>query len=443
MSPVKYRIFKGSAWAFIGKVIMTVFGMLINIMLARLLEPDELGVYFLVLSLGSVAVLIGQVGQNQIVVRYIASQMALNQQGQIKDIILKAIVLTVIASCMISVFFYLFTVSIAPELFHSMLVLVGVFFMIGWIVLTATRSLIAECMRGFQDISRATFHEGVLASGVFLIFVSFLWIDGGTTQLKDVLFYMFISAVIAFIGAVFSLRMKIRSFPFDESIRWSEMIHPALPLLVSNIVFLLLTQMGIWFVAYFGSPSDVALYGAAFRLIAVMQFPLLVLNAVIPPLIAEQLAQNKKEKLERVLRLAASSVFMIVFLVELVLIVFGTEILSVLFGEFYSGAYWVLISLGTGILVNSWAGFCGPVLIMAGKQGLLVNIALISAVVACMLAVLLGGSFGTEGIAVSMALGFALQHILMLVWVRKDVGVWTCPGGFTRFVWGYCMEVLK
>ncbi len=92
---------KGTGWAFAGKAGAMLFGLCTNVLLARLLPPSELGAYFLVMSIGAVAVLVGQFGQNQVVVRFVAEGAGTELLSKSRDAIHKAFVITLVFSGMV------------------------------------------------------------------------------------------------------------------------------------------------------------------------------------------------------------------------------------------------------------------------------------------------------------------------------------------------------
>ena len=65
---IKQKLVRGGAWALTGKILAALSGLGVNALLARLLTPEEMGVYFLTLSLVTIASLFAQMGMTQTVV---------------------------------------------------------------------------------------------------------------------------------------------------------------------------------------------------------------------------------------------------------------------------------------------------------------------------------------------------------------------------------------
>ncbi len=76
------RLFAGTAWALVFKVVSLASGLAVNAFLARLLPPDQLGAYFLALSIASFAAIVARFGLKQTVVRLVAEAIAKGLPGR-------------------------------------------------------------------------------------------------------------------------------------------------------------------------------------------------------------------------------------------------------------------------------------------------------------------------------------------------------------------------
>jgi len=433
MNTFAHRLAKGTGWAFLGKAGAMFFGICTNALLARLLSPSDLGAYFLVMSIGAVAVLVGQFGQNQVVVRFIAEGAGSGMPAKSRDAIHKAFIITLVFSGVVSSFYIIFDEFWASVLHAPIIASVSGLLVI-WIVTSALRSLVAESFRGFRDIRLASVFEAPAYTCLFLGLLILGWFLSRDIHFYDVMQLSVMAAIITALWALWVLWKKVMQLPSGSPLSYQEMIHTGWPLLISNIVIVLITQAGLWIVSMISGPSDVALYGAAFRLVALLQMPLLILNSVLPPMIAELYVQGRKLEAEKSLRLITSAALVPASALFVVFLFRGEDILSLLYGGYYAAAFWILIILGGGIMANAWAGFCGPVLMMTGHQKVLMVISLVTGVFTVLLAFILGYIYGAEGVAASMAFGMALQHLLMLLAVKRYIGIWTHAGGLVSFV---------
>src|SRR5918993_1510569 len=75
----KRNLLSDGAWALGGRVTTILATVVSNAFLARLLLPEDLGTYFLAFSIVSFGALVGSLGLNQVVVRFVAESMSLNR----------------------------------------------------------------------------------------------------------------------------------------------------------------------------------------------------------------------------------------------------------------------------------------------------------------------------------------------------------------------------
>lgn len=419
----------GGSWAFAGKMLAMAAGVAANAMLTRLLSPDEVGTYFLIMSIGTVAALVAQMGLGQVVVRYIAEASGNGCESRIRDTVAKSFMVVMVTSALIACLYAVSVASWGVFLFHASLMSAGSILVAGWIVLTSLRMLAVECLRGFHDIRLATFFEGLLTSALFLLLMLWIWMDGQTVSLHRVIMLVVLAALVSAIAAMLMVWMKVSRLPYEQRVSLKELLRTGIPLLISNLTVVLMTTSGLWAVGFLTTTADTALYGTAVRLAVLLQFPLLALNAIVPPMVASMHARNETQALERILRMLASASFVASVCVMSIFTLWGKDILGMLFGSYYAGAYWILLLLGMGVVVNAWAGFCGPVLMMTGYQKELMRLSLTASVITLPVTVISGSVFGAEGVAAGMSFGMALLHVLMLLEVRRKLGIRTYATG--------------
>ena len=87
MPLLKRRLLSGGAWAFGGRILVALTGLISSALLARLLTPQALGTYFLAYSILNVGTSLGQLGLTGTVVRLVAEGMGLNHFGRVRRVI--------------------------------------------------------------------------------------------------------------------------------------------------------------------------------------------------------------------------------------------------------------------------------------------------------------------------------------------------------------------
>lgn len=424
---IKEKLLKGSAWAFSGKVLTALSGLAISMLLTRLLTPGEMGIYFLAFSLASVAAIVAQLGLTQTIVRLVAESMGTGRPERARQSIILVLKLAAF-----SVFFIVCFIAfglgelIAEKVFKSTIMLQLIGLVAVWTVIITFQKLIAEVYRGFHDIRLATILGGLATSVFSMLLFSILWLIQGKGNLEQILTLTLGAGLSSILISSAVLWNKLNKLPSGSSqITLVDIMNISWPLWITSLAILLLAQAALWIMGIFRLPSEVAVFGAAGQVLSLVAMPLLIVNAVVPPIISEMYVQEDLESLEKSLRNIAFISSIPALLVLVVFIFFGGLILGFLFGEFYQTGGMILIILSVGQLVNVWAGSCGQVLMLTGYQTTMMVITIFCGVITVVLAWVLVEAYGGVGVAVAASTGLTMQNFFMLLAVKNKLGIWT------------------
>ena len=425
-SLVNKHFLSGSIWALSGKIFTTIAQLLINALLAHLLAPEELGVYFLIFSVVNLAALLIQLGMPQVAVRYISASLA--KQTQINQLIKYLFSFCFISACIVSLIFIFFAGDyLAVNTFHSETMLDVMQLAVLWAVVLAFQALSAEIFRGFNDIRFATVFGGLINSIIISILFASLWVDQGHTDVSQVIILSIASGFGCVITACFLIGRKANSIKdlTDHDNDWKTLWVVGWPILLTNIIFFALLQSDIWILGIYASKEEVGIYASIARLAMIISVLLMIINAVVSPLIAEFHAKEKLHELELTLRPITSLAFLCSFFGMSFFIVFGADTLALLFGEKFSEGWMILVLLSVANLVKVFGGSCGVNLLMTGHQMALLMITVISSIMTIGLSLILVETYRGEGIASALIVGFFIQNLISVLYTKKVNGIWT------------------
>ncbi len=426
MSPsVARRLLLGSVWAFGIKLIGLFGGLLVNAILARLLSTDEMGAYFLVISIAGFGAVLVRFGMQQTIVRFVAESVAVHAGGRARQTVAKVAGVVLLGSALAGLALFSGVGNwLAYELFDTPLLadLIGMLAVLVFVI--AYQTVVSESFRGLHQIPQASLFDTVLCTLVFA-FMLVLWGVVGKVDLYDVLLLFVTANVLSNLTGAALLVGRFRALPGGGNTEIFEILRTSAPLLVNNVSFYLISNAGLWVVGAYLPVSEVAVYGAVVRLVTLVSIPLWIVNMVVQPFIAEQNTLNRRGDLERVLRAAATLAGLPAVIILLVFVLHGDVVMSMIYGAPYKAGGALLAIFSLGHIVNVWTGACANVLIYTGHQKTSMGISLVSGSISLLAAVLLVQPMGAVGVALAMSVGFALQNLAAWWFARQQVGIWT------------------
>jgi O-antigen/teichoic acid export membrane protein len=431
LDSVRRRLLSGSAWVFAARVGTLALGLVLNGLLARLLEPAEFGAYLMTYTLVVVGATVAKMGLDRAVVRHVAGSLGSGEPGGARDAIRIALGWGAVGAAGVAL---ILSLGVGQWFFGTVLdtplVAAAVPLASGWLVAAALQSLCVESFRGLSRFASASILDALAIDLITAAILGGVFVSARHADLPAVVGISagVTAAVLAFTG--FLLVRRTRGLRGPGRVTRAEMFAVARPLLVTNLgIYLLGSGIDLWILGAFQSDETVSLYGSAARLVVFVATPLIIFSGVIPPLVAELHAQGRTRQLERALRAGATLAGVPALVVLLVFLLFGPWVLGTVYGDFYRQAAPVLAVLATGRLIAVWAGSCGVALMMTGHQRTMMTITVLTGAVSIAGGLLAASSFSGLDAAVAVAVvtsaAQVLQNGLQLLFVRRRLGIWT------------------
>lgn len=427
-SAIRRRLMRGSATVFAGMAAGTILTLVANAILARLLGHGDLGAFFLVFSMVTIGTTVAQMGLDRTVVRFVAASRGTGQRGRAGEAV--GLVFRIGAASSLAVAAVVALGGgrlLAIHIYHSTAVADVTLLAAAWIVVNALLSLTAETFRGLQRYWPATLFSGLAVDILLVLAFGALYLRGAHPSLQaTVAVATGATAAALGVGAAM-LRRPVRRMRFGRGVADAdEVVTTSLPLLVTSLAsFLVGTGVDLWVVGHFRPASDVALYGAASRLVFFVATPLIIVSQVVPPIIAELHARGERAQLERALRTVATIAGIPAAVVLLAFLAAGPFIMGTVYGGFFRQGATVLAILSCARLVAVVTGSSGVTLTMTGHQRTMMALTVSTGVCSLAAEVLLAPRYGITGVAAATCAAQIAQNALQLTFARVRVGIWT------------------
>jgi len=407
------KVARSSGILGLGEIPMQVLTLLSGIIVTRVLGAEKFGIYVAAATVIGVGILIGTMGLNQGVVRFIGLHR--DSQTRVTGIIRSALISTLLFGSLVAVILVL----CAPLLEAYVFRIPGVGRIIAMLSITvpfiSVFTVATSCIQAFEEITYVTLLQKVLQPSIRLFLLIGLFLAGARLPalvVRDI-FAGMILVVLAFyyLNRTFpSLGKKQRA---DYSLK-AEMFSFTMPLFLAELVHVIMLRIDILMISAFLGASDVGVYGIVLRISNLLMVPLMSLDAIIYPMMASAFGQKAKGDIERLYKLSSHWVMMIMTPIVVITLVFTRDILAFFGPEFVTGAT-ALRLVAIGVTFRIVAGSVAGVLLMGGHSKLIFYNSLGALVFNIVANYYLVPRYGIFGAALATGVVMTLWGVIMVV----------------------------
>ncbi|MEJ2207684.1 MAG: flippase [Anaerolineae bacterium] len=424
------EVLRGSAVAITLKVLGAGLSFVLNILLARLLGADGTGVYFLGLTVITVATMFGQLGLGNALLRFTAAHASQEEWTRVAGVSRQGLAIAGAISATVSMAVLAGAPAIAHYVYSEPALTAPLRLMALAIVPLTLLSLYADLLKGLKRIAGALLVNTV---AIPLISMPFLAVLAGTWGVSGAaIAYLLATILVLGLGAVLWRRATPQVRGLRGSFDTRLLLSTSIPLFWVALMNLVMSQTDVVLLGVWGDSSLVGIYGTAARTSSLTSFVLLAMISISAPKFAALYAQEDFGNLESLARNVARLGTLVASVVILPLVLAPSWILGLFGPEFVAGRT-VLIILAAGQFVNVATGPVGLLLLMTGHEKIQRNNSILSAALNVLLGVILVPTYGLTGAAVATASTLAFKNLNTVRLVQKYLGIkvwsWGQDGG--------------
>ncbi len=423
------ELIKGSSIAFIFQIISIFGGYLFFFVAARYFDASGVGVFstcWSVLIIGSV---IGKLGFDSSIVRFISQASSQQLAKKIHEIYTKSFFIVLFASLLIFALIWGVAPFLSNLLFKAYTNVLFIRLTGLAVVFYSIMRLNAESLRGIKKITEfSLFNHGViyLLTLILLIGVSSFF-KATITLIITLNAGIFVLMIFSFIRLWKNniLRIKrVRLFKGSFSIQ--KALYISIPMMLTNSLFLIMNSTDILMLSVFKNEALVGIYNIALKIAALNTVSLVAINSIATPKFVEIKENFSYDKFRRFIWQTSTINILVTLPVFLIILFFPNLLLSIFGEEFILGTN-ALIILASGHFFTAVAGSTIPILNMTGHEKMARNIILTGTILNIILNYLLIPLYGIEGAAVSTATSTVFWNLFAIIYIYKIHGFVTIP----------------
>jgi O-antigen/teichoic acid export membrane protein len=414
----------GSFHLFIGVTASTIIMAVGTIILARLMTPEEYGLYSIALIPSYMMILFRDWGVNSAIIKYIATLRAQGKQEHTLEIIRAGIIFEIITGLALSLLSVFISSYIASTIFQrpessSLIAITSITIFAGALLAASQSSFI-----GFERMelnSLTTICQAIVKSIVspLLVFI-------GYSALGAVMGYTISFLTAALIGLAILYLTIIRNLkaknPEKPSIlkTLKKMLHYGFPLSISAIISGFLAQFYAFLMVIYCTDAMIGNYQAATQFATILTFFTIPISTVLFPAFSKINQQEEHELLQTLFTSSVKYTAMLLVPATMAMMVLSKPMISTLFGEKWAYAPFFLTLYVTGNLFSIFgSSSLGSLLAGLGETKVLMKLSLITLTFGIPLAFFLIPAMEIVGLILTSITAGIPSMLLGLYWIWK------------------------
>jgi O-antigen/teichoic acid export membrane protein len=418
------HISRQSAVFFIGTIFTMVAGYLVKIYVARVLGAEQLGVYALGMTLVSLTQLVGMVGLQGTVARYVAVYNGTGRLDEVRGFLTRSLGVIASLNLTLSVGLVFAGGWIARNLYHApdLAPYIPLFAVLAF--LGALNGFYGQVLAGFKDVAKRTVITNFVGSPLVIVLTVILLAMGAgmwgylTAQIVNSLVVVTLLAAVAWKLTPAPARFSFSALPPLDP----EVISFAAAAFGMAALDFLVSQADKILLGLYLNPRIVGIYVLASTLSAFIPIILQSVNQIFAPVIADLHAQGRIDVLEKLFQTLTKWVMGFTLPLAFVVIAFARPFMRIFGPDFESG--WPVLVIGAlGQLLNCSVGSVGYILLMSGNQRRLMRVQFVMAGVSVLVNISLIPILGIVGAALAAACVNVGGNLWNLHEVRKALHI--------------------
>jgi O-antigen/teichoic acid export membrane protein len=418
------ELLRGSSEAFILKIIGMSFGYVFTLLITRLYGAETMGIFALSLTLLTIFSVVGRLGFDTSLVRFVAEYSYQSRPDSMKEIYIKSLKIVVPVCLLLTLLLFMSSPLLARHVF-SKEHLTPYFRMISLAILPLVLIVLhSSSLRGLKKIKEYSFLQDVSIPLIsILLLASSLFI---VSDERSPLAVYVLSLIIVFVCScvVWLKHSNIKSFSHSNNIKVRTILSVSLPMLLSHSSFLILEWTDTIMLGVLRTGVEIGIYNVAMKISILTSITLFAINSIAAPKFAEFYKKGDREGLEKIIRQSTKLIFWSTVSIIFIIFLFPSFILGI-FGEEFKTALYALMILTFGQFINAISGSVGYILQMTGKQKVFQYIVLTAAIMNIGLNAILIPHYGINGAALASMLSMAFWNLSSVMFIRSYLKITT------------------
>lgn len=410
------KIVKESGINFSGEVLGKILSYVWLILITRILIPKDFGTFTLGYTIVTFCLIFVLLGTHKALERFIPYFNGKDKRGKTKTLVKSIYKFGIISSIIVSIILFLLSNFLAVKVFNNP-DLVSVLKVLSFALpFWAIIRLSSSSFIGFKELRYRIYFREIIRPGLKILFTIYLLVLswGLLAWSKLYVLAIFITAM----ASLWFVKKKILS-PLSkikpESVSFKKILKFSWPLTLSTTILIFLSQIDFIILGIYRSSAEVGVYKIYVSLIVILGIVLTSFAKIYKPVISELISKKQIKQVKAIYSWVTRWIINMNAFNLIILLFFGTSIITILFTKEYLAFPLALSILAIGKFLNSAFGPEGMTLEAFAKTKLNLLNALIMLLINLGLDILLIPKFGPVGAAIATSSAITIGGIVGLI----------------------------
>ncbi|HVS79304.1 MAG TPA: oligosaccharide flippase family protein [Candidatus Saccharimonadales bacterium] len=395
-----------------------------NFVLGHKFGASGLGLYYLAYSFIFMLSLLGRLGFNRAVVKFIPGFVSQKEWGKLYGLKRTAERITWLLTLILTAAILLLAGFFAHSIFHEPEAAKYLRVLALCLPLMSLSYVQTGILSGLKLIRESVFLE---RAGVNLFAIFFVLIFAGWLGLDSAIIGTVIATYLTVLAANALIKKHVprtgHIVPFDQKL----LLGVALPLFFVDFSNQMTGQLNILVLGAKSSAGVVGVFSAALQVSAIIGIVLTGVNYITTTKIAELHSRAERSKLDLLASKTAALGLLISLPLVIIFMVAPGPILHI-FGSSFNGGSLALRFLVIAQLINVGFGSVVQILSMTGYHKPLAYATVGTVfIMNVILSLILVPIYGLNGAAAAVAISLIAKNIILLIMIRRYLGIWSLP----------------
>ena len=357
------ELLTGSSIAFGMKIAGALLGYVFTLLIARNFGAVAMGVFALSLTVLNVFSILGRLGLDTALLRFIAEYLARDRKDLAREVYKKSLRVIVPFSLCLTGLLFLLAPYIAKYVFHKEYL--SLYFRImSLAIMPAVLTLInSQTFRAIKKIVAFSFFQNVSISLFASLFLISMLVFGHANTVPVIAYVLAVATGALLSHILLKKHADLKTVPASNEIRFKTVLDVSLPMLFTSSVSFLLHWVDTLMLGMFRGEAEVGVFNIAVKIAMFTGVTLIAINSIAAPKFAEFYGKNDIEGLGRIARQSTKLIFWTSFPIFCVVLLFPSLILGI-FGEEFKSGVAALYLLAAGQFVSAISGSVAIILNM-------------------------------------------------------------------------------